>query len=92
MWTLEELETLAEQGFDALDTCLTPIDAALSHIPAIHLDEDRAKKLTMGQVVQTDDLPNGELFRLYQGEDRFLGLGKPTEDGQIAPKRLLLHG
>ncbi len=92
MWTLEELETLAEQGFDALDACLTPIDAALSHIPAIYLDEERAKKLTMGQFVQVNSLPDSDLFRLYQGEDRFLGLGKPTEDGLIAPKRLILHG
>lgn len=92
MYTLESLEALAEQGQEALDASLIPIDTALAHIPAIHLDDDRAQKLAMGQVVQADILPDGDLFRLYQGEDHFLGLGKPTEDGQIAPKRLVLHG
>jgi len=92
MFTLEALEALAEQGQEALDACLIPIDTALAHIPAIHLDDQRAAKLAMGQVVEADILPDGELFRLYQGKDHFLGLGKPTEDGQIAPKRLILHG
>jgi tRNA pseudouridine55 synthase len=92
MWTLEALEQRAEQGIDALDASLIPIETALTHLPAVHLTDEAAQRLSLGQVVEAGPLPEGELFRLYQGEDRFLGLGKPTEDGRIAPKRLILHG
>jgi tRNA pseudouridine55 synthase len=92
MWTIESLEELAEQGFEALDAALIPIDTALAHLPAVHLNDEATQKLSLGQPVEAGPLPDGELFRLYQGEDRFLGLGKPVEDGRIAPKRLILHG
>lgn len=89
MWTLEELEQRAEQGDTALLETLLPIDRALEHLPAVHLGEDAAYYLLQGQPVQAGRLPESAGLRLYRGEDAFLGIGVPTEDLRVAPKRLV---
>ena len=89
MWTLDELEALAEQGDEALLEALLPIDASLAHLPAVHLGEDAAYYLQQGQPVQAGRLPEAEGLRLYRGEDDFLGIGVVTDDLRAAPKRLV---
>ncbi len=89
MWTLDELQALAEQGDEALLDALLPIDASLAHLPAVHLGEDAAYYLQQGQPVQAGRLPEAEGLRLYRGEDDFLGIGVVTDDLRAAPKRLV---
>jgi tRNA pseudouridine55 synthase len=92
MWALEQLEEMAEEGPESLDKCLIPTDSALTHIPAVHLDDDTSDRLVHGQPVSVEKRPDGKLFRLYRGENTFIGLGIPLEEGQIAPKRLIFNG
>jgi len=92
MWSIEQLEKLAESRPEALDQCLIPVDSALVHIPAVHLDEEGADKVAHGQPVVVEKRPAGSLYRLYRGEKAFIGLGMPLEDDQIAPKRLIFNG
>jgi tRNA pseudouridine55 synthase len=92
MWTMDQLEKMAEEGPEALDQCLIPVDTALIQIPAIHLDEESADKITHGQPVAVENRPEGMLFRLYRGENTFIGLGIPGEEGVVAPKRLISNG
>ena len=92
MWSIEQLEKLAESGPEALDQCLIPVDSALVHIPAVHLDEEGADKIAHGQPVAVEKRPAGSLYRLYRGEKAFIGLGMPLEDDQVTPKRLICNG
>ncbi|MEM9384600.1 MAG: tRNA pseudouridine(55) synthase TruB [Pseudomonadota bacterium] len=87
--TLEALEALmAEGGLDALDERLLPVDSAISHWPSVRLGADSAFYLRNGQPVQVPRAPTRGLVRLYGEDARFLGMGRITEDGRVAPKRL----
>jgi tRNA pseudouridine55 synthase len=89
MWTLDALRALAEAGDAALDEALTPLDAALVHWPAVHLDADSAWYLCQGQAVWVPGAPTSGHLRLYGADGAFLGVGKVLDDGRVAPKRLL---
>ncbi len=89
MYTLEELRALAEQGFDALDKVLLPLDVALPHLPAITVEDAVITRLRQGQKVRTDDT-DAELLRLYSEFGEFIGLGECIR-GVIIPRRLLAY-
>jgi tRNA pseudouridine55 synthase len=89
MFTLEQLQEKAEQGMDALDALLLPVDTALGEWPAISLTKDSAYYLKMGQPVLVPKAPTEGWVRLYDVEDTFIGVGQVQDDGKIAPKRLM---
>ena len=68
---------------------LTPIDSGLSHLPDISLSPDAAFYLCRGQAVRADGLPNNGEVRLYAKDAGFLGIGAVTDDGRVAPRRLI---
>jgi tRNA pseudouridine55 synthase len=89
MVALEALERAADEGFEALDALLLPIDTALEHWPAINLDPDSAYYLRQGQAVLSPRAPTSGWVRLYAGDQRFLGVGQILDDGRVAPRRLV---
>ncbi len=89
MVTLEELESLATEGMEALDARLLPTESALSAWPEVRLAEDAAYYLKMGQPVLVPKAPTEGWVRLYSRESRFLGVGQIQDDGKVAPRRLI---
>lgn len=91
MHSMEEIETLAEQGQDALDGLLLPIDTALSDWPEVRVSADSAFYLKQGQAVLVPKAPTEGWVRIYHN-DGFLAVGQVQDDGRIAPKRLMGGG
>lgn len=89
MVTLEELQQLAEQGFEVLDSHLLPSDSGISDWPVITLDADSAYYVKLGQAVQVCGAPTEGMVRLY-ADDVFIGVGTILDDGKVAPKRMLV--
>jgi len=89
MHPMDELMTVAEQGYDALDALLLPLDAAISDRPSVHLGADSAFYVRQGQPVMVPRAPTAGLVRIYQGEDDFIGVGEVLDDGRIGPRRLV---
>lgn len=90
MLTLDELEAIAaDGGTAALDARLLPIDAVLDDLPAVRLVDTVAFYLRQGQPVVVPKAPTQGLLRLYDRHEQFLGVGEMSEDGRVAPKRLL---
>lgn len=85
--TMDDLERAAGQGLAALDALLLPPDEALPQLPAVHLDEDRSRKICLGQQVETSYAGSGTV-RLYGHDGRFLGLGELGPENRVAPRRL----
>jgi tRNA pseudouridine55 synthase len=88
---LEEAVTLDQLGAEDLASRrghMLPVDAALAPYPAVELGETAAYYLVQGQPVMVPKAPEVELVRLYDEQGQFLGVGAPTDDGRIAPKRL----
>jgi tRNA pseudouridine55 synthase len=91
MYTMEELERVAEQGHAALDALLLPIDTALSAWPEVRVSADTAFYLKQGQAVLIPKAPTEGWVRIYHGE-QLLALGEVQDDGRIAPRRLMGGG
>lgn len=89
--TMETLETLAEEGFAALDQHILPIEQALADWPEIQLTENSAFYLNRGQAVQVAQAPTSGLVRLSANQ-QFIGIGEILDDGRVAPRRLLKSG
>lgn len=87
--TPETLAEQAEQGWAALDAVLLPADSALPNWPAVRVQGDSAFYLRQGQPVLAPRAPTQGWVRLYEGEERFLGIGEILDDGRVAPRRLL---
>ena len=86
---LEELEAMTSPSARAAR--LLPADQALRTLPQAHLSANAAFYFCQGQAVTARPLPApGSWVRVYQDGERFLGLGEVEEDGQLAPRRLLL--
>ncbi len=89
MVTLQTLEEAAREGLAALDKYLSSMESALSHWPGVQLSADVAYFFQQGQAVFVPQAPARGYVRIYEGEDRFLGVGCILDDGRIAPKRLV---
>ena len=89
---IEQALTLDELAGAELDAggILLAVDQVLSHLPAMFLDEARARAIVLGQKIQQS---GGETFsgpvRLYGPDKAFLGLGEAVGEARIAPRRLL---
>lgn len=91
MLPFETLEQLAaEQGLEALDSKLLPLDTSVSGWTAVKLSEAAAFYLRQGQAVIVPYAPTEGWVRLIlKDSDQFLGIGEILEDGRVAPRRLM---
>lgn len=89
MISVDDLEDLSCEGFDALDAKLLPIDTAIRDWPEIRLNADSAYYLRQGQPIQVAKSPTSGWVRVYGPEDKFLGLAEIDDRGRVAPRRLI---
>ena len=89
MLTLDAVEAAAEQGFDALDALLLPMERAVHTLPTVNLDARSAYYLRQGQAVLTPHAPTDGVVRMYAEDGSFVGIGEVLDDGRVAPRRLL---
>ena len=89
--TMDILEALAEEGFEAMDQHILPIELALVDWPEISVTENSAFYLNRGQPIQVAKAPTSGLVRLSANQ-RFIGIGEILDDGRVAPRRLLKSG
>jgi len=88
--TLEELEQAhAEGGNEALDRFLMPSDSGLQDWPLLQFSEHSAFYWLHGQPVRSPDAPKFGMVRVQDHNGRFIGIGEVSEDGRIAPRRLI---
>lgn len=88
MLTMEQLETLAEQGYEALDVVLQPVDSGVADWPDVHLGADAAFYVQQGQPVMVPHAPTRGWVRIYD-QSHFLGIGEIQDDGMVAPRRMI---
>jgi len=88
MWTLEDLEALADQATREAE--LMPADVLVDHLPSLTVDETAYGRLAHGQSANlaVGVLEPDALARLYYAET-FIGLGVVKGAQEVAPKRLL---
>ena len=103
MVTLSQLEALLEQAqsqeispSQLLDPLLLPMQSAVEGMPKVYVDDMSANFLRHGNPVQAYKAPAEGSVQVYIGEDEqdegaeFIGVGVIDEDGQVAPKRIVV--
>lgn len=83
--SLDTLEALPE---DQRDSLLRAVDAVLTQLPEVVLEEGLAGRFCHGQTVALASVPRG-VIRVYTPFGQFLGLGEDGGEGRLVPKRLL---
>ncbi|MEO7199645.1 MAG: tRNA pseudouridine(55) synthase TruB [Dokdonella sp.] len=81
MYTLEELEQVANDGRAALDALLLPLEAGLSDHAHVSLDATQALHLGQGRSLALDLAPGNYLA--YDDAQRLLALAEVAEDGVL---------
>ena len=89
MHSMDDLRTMSEQGFEALDETLLAVDTALENLPSVSLLDEVADYLVDGQAVIVPKAPTSGLLRIYSQKNGFIGLGEVLDDGRVAPRRLI---
>ncbi|MBE9568026.1 MAG: tRNA pseudouridine(55) synthase TruB [Proteobacteria bacterium] len=88
MLTVEQLTELAEQGYEALDASLQPVDSGVADWPDVRLTADAAFYVKQGQPVMVPQAPTHGWVRIYD-QGQFLGVGEIQDDGLVAPRRMI---
>lgn len=86
--TLDDLEAMS---LEQRDSRLLPPDSLLASLPKVVLDSDSAFYVRRGQAVWQAGLRLGGQVKLYDEKQHFLGVGEITDDGKVAPKRLIVE-
>jgi len=90
MLDMAAVEALAEKGLEPLRAKLLPADVALADMPGVSIDTGDAERFCGGQAVAVDAEGQTGLARVYEANERFLGVGELSGDGQLAPRRVFL--
>ena len=90
MVTIEQLKADREEGL-SLDDYLLPMDSPLMDYEEAILDLDSAHYFGQGQALNYPDLEEGDLIRVYDEEDKFLGMAEVDDQLMLAPKRLVVY-
>ncbi len=89
--TLEELSAAAENG--TLENILIPVDKALEEYPVIKVSAAQAKRFRNGGELDLQRLKYPRmlgLFRIYDPEDNFIGLGEIGNGDSLSIKRVFV--
>jgi tRNA pseudouridine55 synthase len=89
--SLEQLAEQRESGdLAGLDKLLEAAENALPDWPVVNLDEADSKTLSFGQSIQVEQDFKCANVRLFDQNEKFMGLGEMSPDGVIKPKRLFV--
>lgn len=87
MVSLETLE--AADSLEALDRLLLPIDSALIDLPKWEFTEEESARVLHGQRIRVETELTEPLYRLYDHNQLFLGVGAPNTPFSIGAKRII---
>ena len=82
------LEQVQAEGQNLVPTLL-PIDAGLQYLPLLSIGEQEIEKLLQGQRVNVLNDANSGIVRVARAAGDFVGLARASEDGEIAPLRMI---
>ena len=94
--SLTELrEERGEGEAELLDHHLLPMDIPVADLPEIQLPESSAYYFGMGNPVMDSQVyrlgDEGDMVRVFDQDHLFMGIATITDDGRVAPKRLVVR-
>lgn len=84
---VEAIGVAVEQGHEALDAMLLPLESVFTDWPRAVVDESRAFYLSRGQAVRVVGAPADGRVAIVNAAGSVLGIGEIDDDGLVAPRR-----
>lgn len=83
MVTLEQLQLASEQGDEALEAYVRPVQAGLAELPVLSLDSAQSLAVSQGRQIPTDMSGPIPQCAVYADDGRLLALGEIGVDGRL---------
>lgn len=87
-------EERGDQQAELLDHHLLPVDSAVQSLPQLVVDDSSSHYFRMGQAIMDSEVyrlgGQGDTVRVRQEGGDFLGLGEITDDGRVAPRKVVV--
>lgn len=88
--TFSKLQALKEKSFETLDEVLLSSEVLLTDMDEVFLNESQTSEIKFGRLVQILPKKRTTQVKLFDHEKKFIGIGKASKEGEIAPKRLFV--
>ena len=88
--TFEQLETLKDDNFKALDKIILSADTILPNFESVFLNSEQTNDIKLGKKIKYSDYNKVQKLKLFDEQRQFLGIGESGVDGKILPKRLFI--
>ena len=86
-----DLNSLENMDLPQLDGCLLPVDAAITYLPLITLDAQSVSHILQGRSLPDLAISQDVLYRLYDTNHVFLGIGVAESNSYLKPQRLIAN-
>jgi len=88
--TYEQLLKLKEQNLETLDSVILGADEMLPNLENIYLDSEQTSDIMLGKRIQYLGFSTSQKLKLYDYNERFIGIGESNLTSEILPKRLFI--
>ncbi len=83
-----------EQDAEVLDHHLLAVDSAVESLPKLMIDDASSHFFCMGQAIMDSEVyrlgEQGDTVRVCRQDGVFLGLGEITDEGSVAPRKIVV--
>ena len=86
--TYGQLSKLKEQNLESLDSVILGADEMIPSLESVYLDLEQTSDIRLGKKIEYQGFSTSQKIKLYDYNDRFIGIGESNLMSQILPKRL----
>ena len=88
--TYEQLSKLKEQNLESLDSVILSADEILPNLESVYLDSEQTSDIRLGKKIEYLGFSTSHKLKLYDHNERFIGIGESNLMSEILPKRLFV--
>ena len=88
--TYEQLSKLKEQSLESLDSVILGADEILPNLESVYLDSEQTSDIRLGKKIEYLGFSTSQKLKLYDHNERFIGIGESNLMSEILPKRLFV--
>ena len=88
--TYEQLSKLKEQNLESLDSVILGADEMIPNLESVYLDSEQTSDIRLGKKIEYLGFSTSQKLKLYDHNERFIGIGESNLMSEILPKRLFV--
>ena len=88
--TYEQLSKLKEQNLESLDSVILSADEMIPNLESVYLDSEQTSDIRLGKKIEYLGFSTSQKLKLYDHNERFIGIGESNLMSEILPKRLFV--